>query len=225
MRVLLIEDDPELAKHVKDRLAAAGHAVAHALDGADGAEFATTGDYDVIVLDRMLPKLDGIEALRQIRRGGVGAPVLMLTARGSIEDRVEGLEAGADDYLVKPFALAELTARVAALGRRARSPDHDGILAVGSVRLDRTERVVTRAGRRVALHPREFQLLDALMRHGGRTVTRAMLLKAIWRFDFDPETKIVESHISRLRAKLDAHAQLSAIETVRGEGYRIRGDA
>ncbi len=225
MRVLLIEDDKQLGRHISDRLKEDGHAVAHALDGDEGVVLAVTGDYDVIVLDRMLPTIDGVAVLRAIRSKGVGAPVLMLTARGSIEDRVEGLRAGADDYLVKPFALAELAARVAALGRRARSPDHDGILVMGTIRLDRTDRVVTRNGRPVALHPREFQLLDALMRHGGRVVTRAMLLKAIWRFDFDPETKIVESHVSRLRAKLDASCAVGAIETVRGEGYRIRGDA
>jgi two-component system OmpR family response regulator len=225
MRVLLIEDDRELADHVKERLAKLGHSVTHAIDGADGAERAIDGDFDVIILDRMLPEIDGIAALRKMRIGGVGAPVLMLTARGSIEDRVEGLEAGADDYLVKPFALAELAARVAALGRRARSPDHDGIVAIGSIRLDRVGRSVTRGAQAIVLHPREFQLLDTLMRHGGRTVTRAMLLKAIWRFDFDPETKIVESHMSRLRAKLDSGFATGAIETVRGEGYRIRGDA
>jgi two-component system OmpR family response regulator len=225
VQILLIEDDIELAAHVTRRLAAAGHAVTHAVDGYDGAARASDGDYDVIVLDRMLPKVDGIEALRLMRGRGIGAPVLMLTARGSIEDRVEGLEAGADDYLVKPFALAELAARVAALGRRARSPDHDGIVAIGSVRLDRIDRAVTRAGRPVVLHPREYQLLDTLMRHGGRVVTRAMLLKAIWRYDFDPETKLVESHISRLRTKLNAGFDLDAIETVRGEGYRVRGDA
>ena len=225
MQILLIEDDVELATHIRTRLASAGHAVTHALDGLDGAARASDGDYDVIVLDRMLPELDGVEALRLMRAHGVGAPVLMLTARGSIEDRVEGLEAGADDYLVKPFALAELAARVAALGRRARSPDHDGVIAIGSLRLDRTDRAVTRANRAIILHPREYQLLDMLMRHGGRVVTRAMLLKAIWRFDFDPETKLVESHISRLRAKLNAGFEVDAIETVRGEGYRIRGDA
>ncbi|WP_404710181.1 response regulator transcription factor [Sphingomonas sp. MMS24-J13] len=225
MRVLLIEDDAELADHVKTRLEKLGHPVVLATDGADGAARAIDGDFDIVILDRMLPRLDGVAALRKMRSAGVGAPVLMLTARGSIEDRVEGLDAGADDYLVKPFALAELAARVSALGRRARSPDHDGIVAIGSIRIDRVNRSVTRAGRTIVLHPREFQLLDTLMRHGGRTVTRAMLLKAIWRFDFDPETKIVESHMSRLRAKLDAGFSIGAIETVRGEGYRVRGDA
>jgi two-component system OmpR family response regulator len=225
MRVLLIEDDRELAAHIRARLEKQDHAVVLAGDGPDGAARAIDGDFDVVILDRMLPKMDGIGALRTMRAGGVLAPVLMLTARGSIEDRVEGLDAGADDYLVKPFALAELAARVSALGRRARSPDHDGIASIGSIRIDRMGRGVTRAGKTITLHPREFQLLDMLIRHGGRLVTRAMLLKAIWRFDFDPETKIVESHMSRLRAKLDAGFATGAIETVRGEGYRVRGDA
>jgi two-component system OmpR family response regulator len=156
MRVLLIEDDHELAAHVRARLERQDHAVIVAGDGADGAARAIDGDFDVVILDRMLPKMSGIEALREMRAGGVLAPVLMLTARGSIEDRVEGLDAGADDYLVKPFALAELAARVSALGRRARSPDHDGIIAIGSIRLDRVGRAVTRSGKAITLHPREF---------------------------------------------------------------------
>ncbi|QJU59081.1 response regulator transcription factor [Sphingomonas sp. AP4-R1] len=225
MRVLLVEDDRELAAHVRARLEKQDHVVVVAEDGADGSSRAIDGDFDVVILDRMLPRMDGISALKAMRAGGVLAPVLMLTARGSIEDRVEGLDAGADDYLIKPFALAELAARVSALGRRSRAPDHDGIVAIGSIRLDRVDRSVTRAGKAIPLHPREFQLLDMLMRHGGRVVTRAMLLKAIWRFDFDPETKIVESHMSRLRAKLDGGFATGAIETIRGEGYRVRGDA
>jgi two-component system OmpR family response regulator len=225
MQVLLIEDDLELSAHIKARLQRADRLVTLAHDGVTGVRSASQGDFDVIILDRMLPRLNGIEVLQAIRGQGVGAPVLMLTARGSIDDRVEGLNAGADDYLVKPFALAELEARVSALGRRPRSPDNDGVIAIGGLRINRTDRTVTRDGRPIALHPREFQLLETLMRHGSQTVTRAMLLKAIWHFDFDPETKIVESHMSRLRAKLDAGFSGRAIETVRGEGYRMRGDA
>lgn len=224
MRILLIEDDKVLAEQVGDALEQAGNAVTYSGDGLEGTERGSQGDYDIIVLDRMLPERDGVEVLREMRRQGVGAPVLMLTARGAIEDRVEGLDAGADDYLVKPFAIPELLARISALGRRARSPDHDGILVAGTIRLDRTERIVTRAGKPITLHPREYQLLDMLMRHCGHVVTRKMLLKAIWRYDFDPQTKIVESHMSRLRAKLDAGFAVVAIETVRGEGYRLRGD-
>lgn len=225
MHVLIVEDDEEIAAHIRAGLKGQGHDVAIATDGREGLKVAQTGNFDLIILDRMLPSLDGVEILASLRRSGVDAPVLMLTARGSIEDRVTGLRAGADDYLLKPFALAELLARVEALGRRPRQPDQSGISVVGGIRLDRMSRTVTRNGRDIPLHPREFQILDALMRHAGRPVPRAMLLKTIWRFDFDPGTKVVESHLSRLRAKLDAGFTVTAIETVRGEGYRIRGDA
>jgi len=225
MQVLIIEDDKEIAAHVRVGLEKQGHNVLLVHDGREGAVRAKDGNFDLIILDRMLPSLDGVRALAEMRRAGVGAPVLILTARGSIEDRVSGLQAGADDYLVKPFALAELLARVEALGRRPRVPDHGGISVAGSIRLDRLNRRVTRGGRDIPLHPREFQILDALMCNVGHPVTRTMLLKTIWQFDFDPGTKLVESHLSRLRAKLDSGFEISAIETVRGEGYRIRGDA
>ncbi|MGD9810912.1 MAG: response regulator transcription factor [Sphingobium sp.] len=225
MHILIVEDDEEIAAHIRAGLKGQGHDAMMAGDGHEGLKIAETGNFDLIVLDRMLPSLDGIELLAALRKSGVDAPVLMLTARGSIEDRVTGLSAGADDYLVKPFAIAELLARVEALGRRSRQPDNGGISVAGSIRLNRMSRQVTRAGRDIPLHPREFEILDMLMRHFGRPVPRSMLLKAIWRFDFDPGTKVVESHLSRLRAKLDAGFAVNAIETVRGEGYRIRGDA
>lgn len=225
MHILIVEDDAELAAHIRVGLHKNGHDVAVVHDGKSGLNISETGNFDLIILDRMLPSLDGIEVLTALRKSGVDAPVLMLTARGSIEDRVTGLQAGADDYLVKPFALPELLARVEALGRRARQPDHGGISVAGSIRLDRIARKVTRDGRDVLLHPREFEILDALIRNVGRPVPRSMLLKTIWRFDFDPGTKVVESHLSRLRAKLDAGFAVSAIETVRGEGYKVRGDA
>lgn len=225
MHILIVEDDEEIAAHIRAGLKGQSHDAMIASDGREGLKIAETGNFDLIVLDRMLPSLDGIELLAALRRSGVDAPVLMLTARGSIEDRVTGLSAGADDYLVKPFAIAELLARVEALGRRSRQPDHGGISVAGTIRLDRMSRKVTRAGRDIPLHPREFEILDMLMRHAGRPVPRSMLLKTIWRFDFDPGTKIVESHLSRLRTKLDAGFAISAIETLRGEGYRIRIDA
>ena len=224
LRLLLIEDDEEIAAFVVEALERTGHIVERAGDGNEGLDRALAVDFDVVILDRMLPGMDGLEVLARIRGGGGGAPVIILTARDAITDRVAGLDAGADDYLVKPFAIAELEARISALGRRPRSPDRDGIVVSGSVRLDRMNRAVSRGGRPVALQPREFQLLDELMRHGGRVVTRAMLLKAVWRFDFDPQTRIIESHISRLRAKLDAGFAEGAIETLRGTGYRMRGD-
>ena len=225
MLILIVEDDEELAAYIRASLESAGHATVHAADGHDALTRAQRSDFDLLILDRMLPKLDGIEVVAALRRDGVDVPVLMLTARGSIEDRVTGLRSGADDYLTKPFAFAELLARVEALGRRPRSPDRASVAVTGTIRLDRLNRTVTRGGRDIPLHPREFQLLETLMRNVGRPVARATLLKTIWRFDFDPGTKIVESHLSRLRAKLDAGFETSAIETVRGEGYRIRGDA
>ena len=225
MLILIVEDDEELAAYIRASLESAGHAAAHAADGHDALTKAQRSDFDLLILDRMLPKLDGIEVVAALRRDGVDVPVLMLTARGSIEDRVTGLRSGADDYLTKPFAFAELLARVEALGRRPRSPDRASVAVTGTIRLDRLNRTVTRGGRDIPLYPREFQLLETLMRNVGRPVARATLLKTIWRFDFDPGTKIVESHLSRLRAKLDAGFETSAIETVRGEGYRIRGDA
>jgi len=225
MLILIVEDDEELAAYIRASLESAGHATVHAADGHDALTKAQRSDFDLLILDRMLPKLDGIEVVAALRRDGVDVPVLMLTARGSIEDRVTGLRSGADDYLTKPFAFAELLARVEALGRRPRSPDRASVAVTGTIRLDRLNRTVTRGGRDIPLHPREFQLLETLMRNVGRPVARATLLKTIWRFDFDPGTKIVESHLSRLRAKLDAGFETSAIETVRGEGYRIRGDA
>ena len=225
MLILIVEDDEELAAYIRASLENAGHATVHAADGHDALTKAQRSDFDLLILDRMLPKLDGIEVVAALRRDGVDVPVLMLTARGSIEDRVTGLRSGADDYLTKPFAFAELLARVEALGRRPRSPDRASVAVTGTIRLDRLNRTVTRGGRDIPLHPREFQLLETLMRNVGRPVARATLLKTIWRFDFDPGTKIVESHLSRLRAKLDAGFETSAIETVRGEGYRIRGDA
>ena len=224
MLILIVEDDEELAAYIRASLESAGHATVHAADGHDALTKAQRSDFDLLILDRMLPKLDGIEVVAALRRDGVDVPVLMLTARGSIEDRVTGLRSGADDYLTKPFAFAELLARVEALGRRPRSPDRASVAVTGTIRLDRLNRTVTRGGRDIPLHPREFQLLETLMRNVGRPVARATLLKTIWRFDFDPGTKIVESHLSRLRAKLDAGFETSAIETVRGEGYRIRGD-
>ena len=225
MLILIVEDDEELAAYIRASLESAGHAAVHAADGHDALTKVQRSDFDLLILDRMLPKLDGIEVVAALRRDGVDVPVLMLTARGSIEDRVTGLRSGADDYLTKPFAFAELLARVEALGRRPRSPDRASVAVTGTIRLDRLNRTVTRGGRDIPLHPREFQLLETLMRNVGRPVARATLLKTIWRFDFDPGTKIVESHLSRLRAKLDAGFETSAIETVRGEGYRIRGDA
>jgi two-component system, OmpR family, response regulator len=222
MKLLIVEDDKEAAGYVKRALNEAGHAVDYAAAGRDGLMLAAAEPYDVIILDRMLPEIDGLAILRTIRTSGVKTPVLLLTALGGIDDRVEGLEAGADDYLVKPFAFAELQARVNALARRPPTQDLRAELVVADLKLDLLKRAVTRAGRRIELQPREFQLLEYLLRHAGRVVTRTMLLESVWDFHFDPKTNIVETHMSRLRGKVDRGHSCELIHTVRGAGYVLR---
>lgn len=223
MKLLIVEDDAEVAAYVRQALSEAGHAVDLAPGGRQGLMLAGAQSYDVIVLDRMLPELDGLAVLRTIRAAGVMTPVLLLTALGGIDERVEGLEAGGDDYLVKPFAIAELLARINALARRP-PPQQEAqtVLQVGDVKIDLLRRACTRAGAKVDLQPREFQILEQLMRNSGRVVTRTMLLEKVWNFHFDPKTNIVESHVSRLRSKVDrGHAQ-PLIQTVRGAGYILQ---
>ncbi len=222
MKLLVVEDDREAGAYVKRALAEAGHTVDHAAGGREGLMLAAGEPYDVIVLDRMLPEMDGLAILRTIRASGVKTPVLLLTALGGIDDRVEGLEAGGDDYLVKPFAIAELMARLNALARRPPPQEAPTTLQVADLRLDRLTRQVTRGGARIDLQPREFQLLEYLMRHAGRVVTRTMLLEGVWEFHFDPKTNIVETHMSRLRAKIDRGRKPELIHTVRGAGYSLR---
>jgi two-component system OmpR family response regulator len=222
MKLLLVEDDRETAAYLKKALTEAGHTVDQAGAGRDGLMLAAGETYDVIVLDRMLPEIDGLAILRTIRASGVKTPVLLLTALGGIDDRVEGLEAGADDYLVKPFAFAELLARVNALARRPPPQEAPTALKVADLEMNLLRRTVTRGGRRIELQPREFQLLEHLMRHAGRVVTRTMLLEAVWHFHFDPKTNIVETHISRLRSKVDRGHGAELIHTVRGAGYCLR---
>jgi two-component system OmpR family response regulator len=223
MKLLIVEDDKEAAAYLKKALAEAGHTVDHAAGGREGLLLAAGEPYDVIILDRMLPQVDGLAILRTIRASGVKTPVLLLTALGGIDDRVEGLEAGGDDYLVKPFAMAELLARINALARRPPPQEFAPVLEVADLRLDRLTRTVARAGARIDLQPREFQLLEFLMRHAGRVVTRTMLLENIWDFHFDPRTNIVETHMSRLRAKVDRGHARELIHTIRGAGYCLRG--
>ncbi|HUZ11316.1 MAG TPA: response regulator transcription factor [Caulobacteraceae bacterium] len=222
MKLLLVEDDRDGGAYLKKALAEAGHAVDHAADGRQGLLLAAGEPYDVIILDRMLPAMDGLAILRTVRASGVKTPVLLLTALGGIDDRVEGLEAGADDYLVKPFAMAELMARVNALARRPPPQEAPTTLRVGDLQMDRLKRTVTRGGARIDLQPREFQLLEYLMRHADRVVTRTMLLESVWDFHFDPKTNIVETHMSRLRAKIDRGRSRELIHTVRGAGYCLR---
>jgi two-component system OmpR family response regulator len=223
MRILIAEDDVETAGFVRDGLGDLGHDVIVTGDGSDALNAALTDSFDLLILDRMLPGLDGLSVARRVREADLSVSVLMLTALGQIEDRVEGLDAGADDYLVKPFAFSELAARVNALGRRPPSQTITKLRA-GGIEMDLLTRAVRRDGKSIQLQPREFQLLEELLRHAGEFVTRMMLLERVWDFHFDPQTKIVETHMSRLRAKLNECGLPDAIETERGVGYRIRAE-
>ncbi len=221
MKILLLEDDRETRGHVVRMFLAAGHVVDECATGPDAIFLGTTNSYSVLVLDRMVPGIDGLGVLRALRAAGVQTPTLFLTAMDNVDDRVEGLETGADDYLVKPFAGTELLARVAALGRRPPVPEATTHLAVGDLELDLLKRTVTRAGKRIELQQQEYKLLEYLMQHAGEIVTRTMLLENVWSFHFDPGTNLIESHISRLRAKVDRCFELELIHTVRGAGYRL----
>ena len=222
MKILLIEDDPDTAGYVANGLRENSHLVEHAADGRDGLFLASGGGHDMMVIDRMLPGVDGLAIVKTIRVAGLKAPVLMLTNLGGINDRVEGLEAGADDYLVKPFAFAELLARINALARRPPIAPAVPVLKVADLVLDRLKRTVTRGGRQIELQPQEFKLLEYLMRNAEQLVTRTMLLENVWDFHFDPRTSVVETHISRLRAKVDREFGVELIHTLRGSGYCIR---
>jgi two-component system OmpR family response regulator len=223
MKILVIEDDDDTASYVAKGLIEQGHVVDRAANGRDGLFLAAGETYDVLILDRMLPGLDGLGIVKTIRGAGLKVPVLFLTAVDGIDDRVEGLEAGGDDYLVKPFAFAELSARVNALARRPVIAAAGTVLQVGDLQMDLSRRTVERGDRTIELQPREFRLLEYLMRHPGQVVTRTMLLEYVWDFHFDPHTTVVETHISRLRNKLDLKEnEPSLIETVRGAGYRLR---
>lgn len=220
MKLLIVEDDDETRQFIARGLQELGHSVEVAADGVLGLRLAQQNDYDVIVLDRMLPLLDGMNVLRQLRSDGRQTPILMLTALGEVDARVEGFEAGADDYLAKPFAFAELVARVAALSRRhPLREDASTRLVLADLELDLLRRKARRAGRTLDLQPREFKLLAYLMKNAGRVVTRTMLLEQVWNYHFDPQTSLVETHISRLRAKIDRDFDVPLLQTVRGTGY------
>jgi two-component system OmpR family response regulator len=223
MKILIIEDDTDTASHIATGLAQEeGHVVDLAPDGRDGLFLAAGETYDVLIVDRMLPGLDGLAIVKTIRRAGVKTPILFLTAVDGIGDRAEVLEAGGDDYLVKPFAFAELAARVNALGRRPALAEAGTALCVGDLQMDLLRRVARRGDQVIELQSREFRLLEYLMRHPGQLVTRTMLLEHVWDLHFDPHTTVVETHISRLRSKLDQEDDRSLIQTVRGAGYRLR---
>ncbi len=224
MNVLVIEDDLETAAHIVEGLGAQGIAAEHVPDGRSGLSRALRGGFDVIILDRLLPGLDGLALLGDLRRAGSRTPVLYVTAMDGLDDRVEGLEAGGDDYLVKPFFMVELLARVKALSRRAVAAEAEVRLRAGEIELDLIKRRVTRAGREIALLPQEFKVLEYLVRNAGSVVTRSMLLEHVWEIHFDPQTSVVESHISRLRAKLSEGVATEYIRTIRGSGYVFLGD-
>lgn len=224
MQILLIEDDLETATHVAKGLRADGHELSVAATGADGLRAAAEHRPDLVIVDRMLPGLDGIGVVKALRAAGSRAPVLFLTALNAVADRVEGLEAGADDYLAKPFSFAELKARIHALARRPPLAEELVELEVGDLRMDRFRRKVTRSDTTIDLQPREYQLLEYLMSHAGAVVTRTMLLESIWNIHFDPGTNIVETHMCRLRAKIDRGGDRPLIKTIRGAGYVIRAE-
>ncbi|MBL8659104.1 MAG: winged helix-turn-helix domain-containing protein [Rhodospirillales bacterium] len=222
MKILLIEDDPQTAAYVATGLEEGNHVIDHAATGRDGLFLAAGEAYDLMIVDRMLPGLDGLAIVKTIRAAGIKTPVLFLTTLGGIDDRVEGLEAGGDDYLVKPFAFAELLARINALARRPPLTTVETTLRVADLEMDLLKRTVARAGSRIDLQPQEFRLLEYLMRNADRVVTRTMLLENVWDFHFDPRTSVVETHISRLRGKVDRGFPAGLIHTVRGAGYCLR---
>ncbi len=223
MRILVVEDDAKIASFVVNGLKQNGFAVDHARDGEAGLDLALAVTYDAAVLDLNLPKLDGLSLLRQIRQKKIATPVLILSARATIDDRVLGLQSGGDDYLTKPFAFSELLARVQALIRRAsRAADAPAALAVADLKMDPFAREVTRAGQPVDLQPREYSLLELLLRHAGRPVTKTMILEAVWDFGFDPQTNLVDVLVHRLRAKVDRDFPVKLIHTVRGVGYVLK---
>lgn len=221
MRLLVVEDDKRTADYIAKGVTEAGHVCDVLADGHDGLFAATRENYDVVVVDRMLPGLDGLSMVKAIRAAGVRTPVLFLTSVGGVDDRVEGLEAGGDDYLVKPFAFSELLARINALGRRPPAQEQKTILKVADLEMDLVRRQVTRQGQPIELQQREFSLLEVLMRGEGRVITRTMLLERVWDFHFDPKTSVVETHISRLRAKIDKPYELQLLHTVRNTGYSL----
>lgn len=223
MRILIIEDDRELASFVRKGLSQAGWNVDHADNGKDGLFLATTEQYDALIVDRMLPGIEGLTVVRTLRASDIDTPVLILSALGEVDDRVKGLKAGGDDYLVKPFAFSELMARVEALVRRSRTTSQAAqtTLEVADLHMDLLKREVRRGATKIDLQPREFQLLEFLLRHAGQVVTRTMLLEGVWDYHFDPQTNVIDVHISRLRAKVDKGFERPLLHTVRGAGYRL----
>lgn len=221
MKILVIEDDRQTRAYLSKGLTQEGHSVDAACDGHEGLELAQTRSYDAAVIDRMLPGLDGLSLVRELRRARSAIKILFLTSLGGIDDRVEGLEAGGDDYLIKPFAFSELMARLNAIARRPSAQSESTTLLIGDLELDMIKRMVRRAGTEIELQQREFTLLEYMMKNAGRVLTRTMLLERVWQINFDPRTNVVETHVSRLRSKIDRPFKKKLIHTVHGLGYRI----
>jgi two-component system OmpR family response regulator len=223
MRILIIEDDRDAAAYLVKAFREAGHGVDHAADGVTGYDLAHEGHYDVAIIDRMLPKMDGLALIGALRAQGIETPTLILSALGQVDDRVKGLRAGGDDYLAKPYAFSELLARVEALARRGpKGAPEETVYRLGDLVLDRLSHKVTRAGEEIVLQPREFRLLEYLMQNAEKVVTRTMLLEHVWDYHFDPQTNVIDVHVSRLRGKIDRDFDAPMLHTVRGAGYMIR---
>jgi two-component system, OmpR family, response regulator len=224
MKILLVEDDRRASEYLAKGLRELGHAVEQAFDGESGLQAAETASYDVLVLDRMLPRLDGLEIVKRLRSAGSSVPILILSALDEVDERIQGLRAGGDDYLAKPYHLEELAARLDALARRQGDAGFVGKLKIADLELDARARRVTRAGRKIELTAREFQLLEFLMRHAGQVVTRTMILEGVWDYHFDPKTNVIDVHVSRLRQAIDKGFERQLLHTVRGAGYTLTVD-
>jgi two-component system OmpR family response regulator len=222
MRLLIVEDDRDAAEYLVKAFREVGHVADHARDGEEGLGLALEGSYDVLIVDRMLPRRDGLSLIGALRAKGVDTPVLILSALGQVDDRVKGLRAGGDDYLPKPYSFSELLARVEVLARRRSGRSQETVYRVADLELDRLSHRVTRGGTEIVLQPREFRLLEYLMKHAGQVVTRTMLLENVWDYHFDPQTNVIDVHISRLRSKIDKGFAHPLLHTVRGAGYVIR---
>lgn len=222
MKILLIEDDSEAATYLVQALDEAGHVSHHAQDGETGYAMASNMEYDVLIIDRMLPRRDGISIIESLRAEGNDTPVLILSALGEVEDRVTGLRSGGDDYLTKPYAFTELLARIEVLAKRSNPAEAATNYQVGDLTLDRLSRLVMRGDEKVLLQPREYRLLEYLMKYSGQVVTRTMLLENVWDYHFDPQTNVIDVHMSRLRAKIDRGQKIQLLHTIRGAGYMIR---
>ena len=224
MKILVIEDDLDAAAYMIKAFREAGISADHASDGESGLFMGSENSYDAMIVDRMLPRRDGLSVIAELRKRGVNTPVLILSALGQVDDRVTGLRAGGDDYLPKPYAFSELLARIEVLARRKGTPEQDMVYRVGDLELDRLSHEVRRAGKEVLLQPREYRLLEYLMKNAGQVVTRTMLLENVWDYHFDPQTNVIDVHVSRLRSKIEIDAEKPLLKTIRGAGYMIKDD-